>query len=215
MDNFRTGLPELLRAYADSDVFNADETALYYKQLPERTLHHKGTSFSGGKKSKERVTLLLCGSMTGEKLPPLVIGKFKTPRCLRGMERQSFPCRYDYSKNAWMTSAIFQSWLTDVNRKMINQRRSIIMFLDNAPCHSKLVTFSNVKLAWLPPNCSAVLQPMDQGVIWSFKCSFRKILLEFLLPLLENEPLNARTYVDVLMAMHLVKKLGRLFTQMY
>ncbi|VDP89630.1 unnamed protein product [Echinostoma caproni] len=49
---------------------------------------------------------------------------------------------------------------------------------------------------------------MDQGLIWSFKCSFRKHLLEYVLSLVEDEQRNMKAEVDILTAIHLVKKAG-------
>jgi hypothetical protein len=54
------------------------------------------------------------------------------------------------------------------NAKMKMENRNVILFLDNATCHPK-VTLSNVKIAWLPANATHVLQPMDMGVIYTFK----------------------------------------------
>ena len=63
-------LDDLLLQYAPDDVFNADETALFYKLLPTRTF----SKCAGFKKSKERVTVLFTTNMSGsEKLRPLVI----------------------------------------------------------------------------------------------------------------------------------------------
>ncbi|VDP23474.1 unnamed protein product [Echinostoma caproni] len=47
---------------------------------------------------------------------------------------------------------------------------------------------------------------MDQGVIWSFKCSFQKHLLEYVLSLIEDEQLIMEAEVNILMIMHLIKK---------
>ncbi|VDP70163.1 unnamed protein product [Echinostoma caproni] len=47
---------------------------------------------------------------------------------------------------------------------------------------------------------------MDQGVIWSFKCSFRKHLLEYVSSLIEDEQRIMKVEVDILMTIHLVKK---------
>jgi hypothetical protein len=60
-------LPALLREYQPVDIFNADETGLFWKCLPDKTLHMKGEQCSGGKKSKERITVLVCANMTGTK----------------------------------------------------------------------------------------------------------------------------------------------------
>ncbi|XP_069103139.1 tigger transposable element-derived protein 6-like [Argopecten irradians] len=63
-------LHTLLLQYNHSDIFNADETGIFYRMLPDRTLDFKGTDCHGGKRSKERLTALVCANMTGtEKLP--------------------------------------------------------------------------------------------------------------------------------------------------
>ena len=42
----------------------------------------KGSVFVGGKKEKDRITVLLCANMSGsEKRPLFVIGKSKQPLC--------------------------------------------------------------------------------------------------------------------------------------
>ena len=68
-------LPDLLKKYKPEDIYNADETGLFYKLQPDCTLAFKGEKCSGGKKSKDRLTVLVCASMAGEKVPMLVIGK--------------------------------------------------------------------------------------------------------------------------------------------
>lgn len=78
-------LPALLGDYSPNDIFNADETGLFFKCLPDKTFTFKGISCHGGKYSKERVTILLCANMTGtEKLPVFLIGKSRKPRCFAG-----------------------------------------------------------------------------------------------------------------------------------
>lgn len=203
---FLQGLPDLRGNYCDADIFNADETALYYNALPQRTLEERHCSASGKKISKARMTLLLCCSGSGEKLPPLVIGKFENPRCLRGMDRESLPCYYKSSKNAWMTKTIWSAWLLEINRRMVTQRRNILLIIDNATPHRIGVELSNVKVAFMPPNCTSVLQPLDQGIIWSFKCIFRQILLDYIVEGMDlgiqNSLVNG---LDILKAMHFVK----------
>ena len=49
-------LPRILKEYQPKDIFNADETGLFYKLLPNKTYTYKGDQCSGGKKSKERLT---------------------------------------------------------------------------------------------------------------------------------------------------------------
>ena len=71
----------------------------------------KGDSCNGGENSKDRITVLLTASATGEILRPLVIGKSKKPQCFYGVEIPTLGVDYDYSKKSWMTMAIFTTWL--------------------------------------------------------------------------------------------------------
>ncbi|GBN62143.1 Tigger transposable element-derived protein 4 [Araneus ventricosus] len=74
-------LPGLLQEYSPDNIFNADETGLSFKALPDKTAVFQGETCHGGKQSKERVTLLLATNMSGtEKLTPLMIGKSRNPR---------------------------------------------------------------------------------------------------------------------------------------
>jgi len=66
-DYVSTTLPNLLRDYDPKDVFNMDETGLFYKLLPNRTLQFKGERCHGGKKRKERLTVALAVNMDGTK----------------------------------------------------------------------------------------------------------------------------------------------------
>jgi len=80
-------LPKLLTDYIPSDVFNADELGLFYKCTPDRTYALKNKRCTGGKISNERVTVLAGANMDGsEKLPMLMIGKSKKPRCFKGVK---------------------------------------------------------------------------------------------------------------------------------
>ncbi|KRZ81108.1 Tigger transposable element-derived protein 6, partial [Trichinella sp. T8] len=77
-------LQVLLNDYRPDGVFNADEMGLFYRILPDKTLTFIGENCSGGKLSKERLTVLLCCNESGtEMLKPLVIGKAKNPRCFK------------------------------------------------------------------------------------------------------------------------------------
>lgn len=70
--------------YSPQDIFNADETALFFKLLPAKTITYKGNKCTGGKKSKERITVMVAANMTGtEKLPLFVIGKSRNLRCFK------------------------------------------------------------------------------------------------------------------------------------
>jgi hypothetical protein len=92
-------LPTIVNGYDPSCIYNCDETALFYKMLPEYTFNKIGEQAFGEKKSKERITVLFCCNMDGsDKVLPFVIGKSKKPRVFNGVKQ--LPVRYDNSNNA-------------------------------------------------------------------------------------------------------------------
>ena len=111
-------LPVLCKGYEPKEIFNVDETGLFFRALPTKSMVTKGNSCNGGKNSKDRITVLLAASAAGEKLRPLVIGKSKKSRCFYGFEIPTLGVDYDYSKKSWMTMGIFTAWLNPLNNRM-------------------------------------------------------------------------------------------------
>ncbi|KFM72755.1 Tigger transposable element-derived protein 6, partial [Stegodyphus mimosarum] len=189
----------LLSEYAADDVFNADETALFFKILPERTLAYKGDKCVGGNKAKERLTVLIAANMTGsQKLPLLFIGKYLKPRCFKNV--QKIPAAYYANNKAWMTGNIYEKWLRDLDNRFSAEKRKVLLIVDNCTAHMEVTGLQAIRVEYLPPNATAVLQPMDQGIINSFKRKYKKVLLQRVILGLERE----QPYqIDILGAMHL------------
>ncbi|XP_062599444.1 tigger transposable element-derived protein 6-like [Saccostrea cucullata] len=181
VEDYRQRLPDITADYDPKDIFNCDETGLFYRALPDKTLNNKDIMCKGGKSAKERLTVMFACSATGEKLKPLVIGKSNQPRCFKNIKKTTLPVDYTANKKAWMTSEIFNNWILAINNSMKKQRRHILMFLDNASSHSHELRLSNVKLKFLPANTTSVLQPLDQGVIRAFKARYRKLMIKSLI----------------------------------
>ncbi|GBO11442.1 hypothetical protein AVEN_16332-1 [Araneus ventricosus] len=53
------------------------------------------------------------------------------------------------------------------------QKRKIFLFLDNCTPHLDL-KLKNVRVEFFPTNCTCQLQPLDPGIIRSFKAHYRK-----------------------------------------
>ncbi|GBM87114.1 Tigger transposable element-derived protein 6 [Araneus ventricosus] len=76
VEQWKEDLATLVNRYEPKNIYNCVETGLFYKLMPDRTLPFKGKPCNGGKKSKGRLTVLLCCNADGlEKFPPLVIGR--------------------------------------------------------------------------------------------------------------------------------------------
>lgn len=167
-------LPIILSQYAPCDIFNCDETGLFWKLTPHRTLAFKNESCHGGKHSKDRISILVGANMLGEKLPLLVIGKSAHPRVFRN---EHVPLEYKSNKKAWMTSVLFEEYVYKLDRRMALQSRRIALFIDNCPSHPKIRNLSAITLVYFPQNTTSKTQPMDCGVIHSLKSLYRKELM--------------------------------------
>ncbi|XP_062511789.1 tigger transposable element-derived protein 6-like [Corticium candelabrum] len=98
VDHWSRPLQSLWEGYELRDIFNADETGLFYRALPSRSMVVKGDEAKGSKTAKERITALLARSAVGENLTPLVIGRSANPRCFRGVTA-CFPVTYAAKKS--------------------------------------------------------------------------------------------------------------------
>lgn len=59
--------------------------------------------------------------------------------------------------------------------------------IDNAPAHTPSKSFSNITIKFNPPKMTAHIQPLDAGIIRSFKANYRKLLRERLIEELKIE----------------------------
>lgn len=185
VNEFKERLSILLQGYAEDDIYNMDETGLFYRMLPNKTMDFKKTDCHGGKQAKERMTVVVCTNMSGnDKRKLLVIGKSNKPRALKNSV--SLPVTYKGNSKAWMTSAIFKDWIVEFDNEMNRKSRKVILFVDNCPSHPHIPNLSSISLIFLPPNTTAAIQPCDQGIIYSLKANYRKRLLCHLINQIDN-----------------------------
>ncbi|GFT54226.1 tigger transposable element-derived protein 2 [Trichonephila clavipes] len=96
--------------------------------------------------------------------------------------------------SAWMNSALFSEWYSKdyfiPNVEKLCEREGktgkVLLILDNAPCHLPVKILKAIdddfSVMYFPPNVTALVQPMDQGVIEKLKRVYRKqVLLRLLL----------------------------------
>lgn len=200
--------PDIIQSYEEQDIFNADEAGLFYRMTPNQTLKFKGEKCSSGKLSKVRITVLVCANMNGsEKRKLTVIGKSLKPRCFKNVKK--LPVNYKANQKSWMTSKVFEEELRQWDNDLWKTKRKIVLLVDNCTAHPHLENLRCIKLVFLPPNTTSVLQPMDQGVIRSLKSHYRKQLL---MRVLEKYDENMEFDISLLEAILLLEKSWRKVT---
>lgn len=207
MDDIKTWIsekwPDIRKGYSKEDIYNADETGVFYNVTPQYTFKFKGEKCVGGTLSKNRLTTLVCSNMSGtDKKRLLVIGKSKNPRCFKDVK--NIPTDYESSTNAWMTSDIFVKHISKWERELRKRKRKILLLIDNCSAHPEISGLKNIKIEFLPPNSTSVIQPMDQGVIRSFKSHYRKQLILMLLDRRERMGTTKNANINVLEAIRLM-----------
>lgn len=94
-------LPEILKKISPQDIYNADETGLFYRATPDGSLCYKRETLEGSKKAMDRITVLCCCNMTGtDKKKLLIIGKSAKPRRFKNIKITKLPVSYLANKNA-------------------------------------------------------------------------------------------------------------------
>ncbi|XP_026476256.1 jerky protein homolog-like [Ctenocephalides felis] len=109
------------------------------------------------------ITILTCANAAGtHTLKMVVVGKSNKPRAFKNID---LPVHYYGQKSAWMAKDLFKKWL---------------LLLDNAPGHpseEELTTQDKcITAMFLPPNCTALIQHMDQHIIQFVKQDYKKNL---------------------------------------
>ena len=210
---FREKLTRLMsdEGLALSQIYNADETGMFWRSVPKNIQVRRGEDKSKKKKSsKKRLSVLVGCNATGmHRLKLAVVEKLKNPRAFRGINiEQSLPVVYYNSKKAWFNQAIFTEWflshfVSEVRKyqekvlKIAPDDVRAVLVLDNAPAHpseEKLVNRDGkIKVLYLPPNTTSVIQPMDQGIICAMKRHNLRRYLNEVLTVIEDD----ETEVDI------------------
>jgi hypothetical protein len=84
-----------------------------------------------------------------------------------------------------MDCALFSKWfhehfVSSVHEPFARMKLPVkaLLLLDNAPAHPEVSTLvskdGKIKCMFLPPNTTATIQPMDQGVLEAMKRHYRK-----------------------------------------
>ena len=183
--------------YSSQQIFNVDETGLFWKKMPSRTYISQEEKYSSGfKKDKDRLTLLLGGNVRGDiKLKPMLVYRSENPRALKNIKKDKLPVLWKSNKKAWVTQENFREWFNEYFAPFIEKyneseglENKALLILDNCTGHADNVNadFPNIEVVFLPPNTTSLLQPMDMGVISTFKAYYLRRTIKNLLDASSN-----------------------------
>ena len=170
----------------ECQIWNADETGLFFKQHTSYTYSEENDKCPAGRKgNKERVTFMPTINMDGSfKMPLFVIGKSTSPRAFKKVT--TIPVDYRASQNAWMTLELFKDYFYNIfvpRVRMFLREKGLpekaVLFVDNFSGHGKEeeLRSDEIWVEFLPPNTTSIIQPLDQHLIKKIKTAYRGKLL--------------------------------------
>lgn len=187
--------------YRDSEIYNMDETAVYYDMPPGKIWALKGGSSKVRKAQKHsaRLTAVLTVRADGKKLPLFFIVRGKPGGPIERSELPKYPKGHFYAvqDNAWMDERV---WETYVKTCLAPEMEGpSVLLLDNFEAHisdvgqALVVEEACCAVAPVPANATAVCQPLDVGLMGPLKVGLRTNWLK------ENS--TAKTAAEKRMAM--------------
>ena len=95
--------------------------------------------------------------------------------------------------------------------QFIRENRKIILIVDNAGGHNLSDEFkkkiTNIRIEYLAPNCTSVIQPCDAGIIRAFKAKYRSKIIRHILRVYEEK--NKYEEIDVKQAIYYIRETWR------
>ncbi|XP_068180499.1 tigger transposable element-derived protein 1-like isoform X2 [Antennarius striatus] len=197
--------------YVAQQVFNCDETGLFWKRMPRHTfITAEEKKMPGHKPMNDRLTLALCSNASGDcKIKPLLVYHSENPRAFKVHKilKERLQVLWRANAKAWVTRQFFVEWVNLVFGPAVKRYLEendlpfkCLLVLDNAPAHPPgleddvLEEFSFIKVLYLPSNTTSILQPMDQELISNFKKLYTKHLFKRCFEITENTQLTLREF---------------------
>ncbi|XP_051784390.1 tigger transposable element-derived protein 1-like [Erpetoichthys calabaricus] len=197
--------------YIPQQVFNCDETGLFWKKMPRRTyITAEEKRIPGHKPMKDRLTLALCANASSDcKIKPLLVYHSENPRAFKSQKimKERLQVMWRANPRACVTRQFFVEWVNlvfgpDVKKYLQENNLPLqaLLVLDNAPAHPPnleddiLEEFRFINVLYLPPNTTPILQPMDQQVISNFQKLFTKHLFHRCFEVMDSTNLTLREF---------------------
>ena len=100
------------------------------------------------------------------------------PRAFKKKTGKQLGFYYRNNATAWMTTVLYQEWLTDWDKKLRDQRRKVVLLQDDFSGHVVPDNLTNIEVMNFSPNLTSHVQPADAGIIRAFKAHYRCLYME-------------------------------------
>ena len=151
-------------------IYNMDETGVPLCPRPPKVIARKGQKMIRYRTSgqKAQITVIGCGSATGQVIPPFIIFAAKQISPLWTKDEVN-GSRFAVSENAWVDQELFYFWLKEHFLSNAVSMRPLLLLLDGHSSHFELNTITTY-------GC----QPLDCSFFLFFEDTLARIMSHIL-----------------------------------
>ena len=160
-------------------IINWDQTGIHYIPVGSWTMEKEGAKRVeiAAVDDKRQITAVFAATLTGDFLPPQLIYKGTTPRCLPAVP---FPQDWHatFSSNHWANEDTMKAYVENILAPYICNKRRLLKLPDDYPAlvifdhfsgqmtdaFFQLLEENNLHRVMIPANCTDRLQPLDISV---------------------------------------------------
>ncbi|KAJ8890890.1 hypothetical protein PR048_010399 [Dryococelus australis] len=169
-------LKETLDGVTPENIWNYDESNLTDDTGSKRAITKKGVKYPENIRnaSKASVSIMMCGSVAGEVLPPYVVYRSQH---MWSTWREGGP-----AGGGWFTAEIFTDWFQSLillRLKKSDGKKVLIgenLFSHTTPTVLQLCEQNYISFVCLPPNSTHLTQPLDVAFFRPMKVAWKKCL---------------------------------------
>jgi hypothetical protein len=167
-------------------IWNADETGFSMGSTsgkvigPTRAEHPTQVPHLSGGHSKQRLTVMFCGSADGTMMPPFFVYPEPKPRGYNPMTGALYGSDIAYTKKGWMDAPTFEKFL-DHFHKYAGEERPVLLLIDSVSSHISSTAFElaskrGIELYRIVVNATHLMQPLDVGVFGPLKQRWHQVV---------------------------------------
>ena len=183
VNEFFRNISGVIQDTGPENIFNYDETNVTDDPGSKKVLVPRGARRIERvqEHSKMAISIMVCGSASGELLPPFVI--YKAQNCYENWTKNGpTGTKYDVSKSGWFDSRTFELWFMNVfipHVAKLDGRKVLVG--DNLASHFspdvvEMAHNHDIYFTALPPNSTHLTQPLDVAVFRPMKVERRTVL---------------------------------------
>lgn len=174
-DRFRDFLLSIGLIDKPSKIWNADETGFNMGSNKSKVIGPTRRDLGVPHISfgKQRLTVMFCGSASGQMMPPFLVYPEPKPRGYNPLSGSIDGTDLAYTKKGWMDRATFSKFIYHFDR-YAGVERPVLLLFDSVSSHVDHDVFlkaisKGIELYRILPNATHLMQPLDKGVFGPLK----------------------------------------------